>query len=328
MNNRKGLKVNALIDKYLNSDFEFKLLKGSAISPLSILSISDDFKKLDIRKEDILFHLSDSESVSKQVVLLTDLNLYILSDSKTESVKLENIDSWLDGNKNHNIFRNLSATSKFNLTKLLLDIKNIDKIEMKDQDKTIDDYISMIEKLGKTFEDRVNQVRGKNSERENATSSEIKEEPLVSNVEKVVDAEYLVLLSEEGNKFFELIETLNADKDFIKSLHQILSISDQLTDDFRTEHVILQDLIKIFNLLDDHSGLKEKKTKFGLAYIFERLQGRDMADHLSIDRINMMVSNPKFDDNILTLKNAELIKLPQEYAAQLGFAVDIGAVRT
>ncbi|MEZ5008592.1 MAG: AAA family ATPase [Chitinophagales bacterium] len=180
---------------------------------------------------------------------------------------------------------------------------------------SFDDFVSKMKELGKVIEDKANQVVSKQKIKNETVKRETEDEDID---DYLIDADYLNLLKEEGDKLYEMISPLNEDKSFMDTLHKSLATSDALKDDFKTEHVVLQDIIKLYNLCDTkQTEIKEIKAKFSLAYLFERLQGKDMIQLLSIGRINEMVANEKFNEGINKIKNANYLKLPAEYKEQL-----------
>jgi SpoVK/Ycf46/Vps4 family AAA+-type ATPase len=137
-----------------------------------------------------------------------------------------------------------------------------------------------------------------------------------AKVDFEVDAEFLVILQNEGTKIQELAEDLNQDKKFVNAVNEMVQSTDNALE-FKSEHVILQDIIKAFNWLyplsKKENTKSELKVKFLLAFLFEKLQGKDMIEALSIERINTFVKSEKFDENIEIIKEASLFDLGKEY---------------
>ena len=132
------------------------------------------------------------------------------------------------------------------------------------------------------------------------------------NNDFLIDLEYLNLLQHEGEAISEVLDDLNKDHKFTNALNQIISTSNNAIE-YKAEHVLLQDVIMCYNL-----SIKDKeeihiKSKFILAYLFERLQGKDIASSLSIERINKLASSEKFDENIEKIASASFFKLPKDY---------------
>lgn len=131
-----------------------------------------------------------------------------------------------------------------------------------------------------------------------------------------IDYEFLEILKNEGEKLELLAEDLNQNKHFSKVINTIVNKSDDAIK-FVAEHVILQDIIKVYNkianLNDAKNVTSNYKVKFILAFLFEKLQGNDMISSLSIERINKFVASDSFDKNIAIIKDAQLFDLGEEY---------------
>ena len=102
----------------------------------------------------------------------------------------------------------------------------------------------------------------------------------------------------------------------MKLILKSLTKSDVLKDEFKTHHVVLQDAIEIYNQIFNLPEQENIKGKFALAYLFERLQGNDFAENLSLERINEMVANPKFLESVEKVKNAKFLAPSDEYKEQ------------
>ncbi|MDC8004864.1 AAA family ATPase [Aureisphaera galaxeae] len=131
-----------------------------------------------------------------------------------------------------------------------------------------------------------------------------------------IDYEFLQILKAEGDKIQNLAEDLNNNKRFSNTINAIVQKSDDAME-FQAEHVILQDIIKLFNaiypLSDKSNEESDSKIKFLLAFLFEKMQGNDIISTLSIERINTFVQSEKFDENIEIIKNASLFDLGPDY---------------
>lgn len=131
-----------------------------------------------------------------------------------------------------------------------------------------------------------------------------------------IDNDFLQILKGEGEKLQFLAEDLNTNKSFNNALNVILK-SGAEAKEFSAEHVILHDIIKVFNMTyelnDSNNKVADDKIKFLLAFLFEKLQGNDMIQSLSLKRINQLVDSEKFDSNIEIIKNASLFNLGEDY---------------
>jgi len=131
-----------------------------------------------------------------------------------------------------------------------------------------------------------------------------------------IDYEFLQILKNEGEKIQNLAEDLNNNKRFSNTINAIVHKTDDALE-FKAEHVILQDIIRVFNMIyplsDTKNTIADTKIKFLLAFLFEKLQGNDIIASLSIERINRFVQSEKFDENIEIIKTASLFDLGEDY---------------
>ena len=282
------------------------------ISLKAIMNISKLFPEVKLSKETLW--LTGNLTESKNSFVITSEFVHCIIEDQPQKATLN------DFERVQTLLK--SSTIDTKLSKAVVNfISEIDEKKTADQANTVkldsssfDDFVSKMKELGKVIEDKANQVVNKQKvkvESEKGSSEQ-------DDIDYVIDADYLNLLKEEGDKLYEMISPLNEDKSFMDALHKSLATSDALKDDFKTEHVVLQDIIKLYNLCDTkQTEIKEIKAKFSLAYLFERLQGKDMIQLLSIGRINEMVANEKFNEGINKIKNANYLKLPAEYKEQL-----------
>ena len=131
-----------------------------------------------------------------------------------------------------------------------------------------------------------------------------------------IDYEFLKILEKEGDKVLGLAEDLNQNKQFSNTINAIVHKTDDALE-FKAEHVILQDIIHVFNLIyplsDKENDIADSKIKFLLAFMFEKLQGNDIIASISIERINTFVKSEKFEENIEVIKTASLFDLGEAY---------------
>jgi len=131
-----------------------------------------------------------------------------------------------------------------------------------------------------------------------------------------IDYEFLQILKNEGIKIQNLAEDLNNNKRFSNTINTIVHKTDDALE-FQAEHVILQDIINVFNMIyplsDKKNTTADAKIKFLLAFLFEKLQGNDIIASLSIERINTFVQSNKFDQNIEVIKTASPFDLGSTY---------------
>lgn len=136
-------------------------------------------------------------------------------------------------------------------------------------------------------------------------------------VEKIVNKDLLEMLSANGKQIALLYESLNADEGFVNTLHQMLGKGDALNKSFKTEHLIAQDFINIYNRFNNSVDEVHKANKLVLAYYFELLQGNDMSKTLSLEKINEFVAKQNFNANIEKITKAQFIQTKDTYKNEL-----------
>ncbi len=132
----------------------------------------------------------------------------------------------------------------------------------------------------------------------------------------VIDYEFLQILKTEGEKIQQLAEDLDRTKRFANTINAMIQKTEDAIE-FQAAHVILQDIIQLFNkiypLSDAQNTDAATKIKFILAFLFEKLQGNDIIASLSIERINTFVQSDSFDQNIEVIQQARLFDLGEAY---------------
>lgn len=250
--------------------------KGKGLNPLKILDISNQFPELNLREEDILVMYSKTQDLSNLEMVFTTKNFY------SKGYK----EAYQNGLLEHAAFKDVSDTHMGFFASLMEDILLGQKEQQKD-----------LEYFTNKFKDFVNQKEATNQDFD-------------------IDYEFLQILKKEGDKIEQLAEDLNHSKDFSNALNRILNTSDDATE-YQSEHIILQDIIKVFNhtypTTNTDDAISDSKIKFILAFLFEKLQGNDIIETLSIERINKFVLSDKFDENIEVIKNASLFNLGEDY---------------
>ena len=256
--------IEKLIEDFIEiNKLQKPFYKAASISPLKILSISNALPALNLAKEEILFCFDRRELNNFKGFVLTDKNFHFVTE-KPNVIPITELNKKIDVKTIEQI---LGADFKIVATPLfqLLNDISIGNFDKKSSTKSIE---------------------------KNKITNEVDE----TNFE--IPSAYLDILQVEGFKLFSIIEQLNADKDFLDVLQKSLTKSDVLKDEFKTHHVVLQDAIEIYNQIFNLPEQENIKGKFALAYLFERLQGNDFAENLSLERINEMVANPKFLESV------------------------------
>lgn len=130
-----------------------------------------------------------------------------------------------------------------------------------------------------------------------------------------ITPEIVSVLKKEGEKAVKLCSTLNIDPAFTSGITS--SVSENYKDiAYKAEHILLHDLIKIFDfLVATHVGEEiPVHSKFVLIYFYERLQGRDLFDMYDISKLKSLPHSNLFDKNILTIRSTPIFQPVQSMA--------------
>lgn len=307
--------VIALANQHLGKLSAVQTIPGIGLS--TILKLSDTFPQINLSAEDLWVVIKED---TKVLAVVTSERLSVIVGNKPEANSL-NGDQWMDLLDQSGI----SDNQKLAVKGFIQAIKTKRAEPQKDHSAQLDGssfdaFVSRMKELGDIIEKKTTDVidKRRNEARNMESSSSQQPKPEENNMQHMIDEEFLGFLEQEGDKLWEMVTPLNEDDAFIKALHKSMVASDALSKEFGAEHVIIQDLIRIYQMCDtEKNPVKEVKTQFSLAYLFERMQGKNMGKSLSLARINEMVAKEQFSTSIDKLKKADYIKLPQSYAGQL-----------
>jgi SpoVK/Ycf46/Vps4 family AAA+-type ATPase len=122
------------------------------------------------------------------------------------------------------------------------------------------------------------------------------------------------MIARESEILTNICQELSEDSEFKSALDTFLGNGNEVQENvYLANHLMIQDLIKAYNLLEKDGN---KKAKFTLAYFFEKLQGNDLGKGISIERLNKLADEKAFEENIEKIKNASFITLPAQYAKE------------
>lgn len=244
---------------------------GHQLNPIQILAISKKFHQLNLRKEEIILAFMHEKHITG---ILSNRFLYV-DDGAVIKIEDCTVDKLLQYFSNHE-------------TEFIL--------------KCINAFGSVKGEIGKSLEgflEKYKKLAGNNF-------IETKQNMVLP----FFDLKYLEMIAQEADEAFKFCTHLNHDARFIQALNMVFSPGEQAIDGYKTEHLLLSDLIKAYNA----SAFNEnEKSKFTLAYFFEKLQGNDLAKSIGIERLNDMVSKPSFNENIQKIKSATIFQTPKEY---------------
>ncbi|WP_198912870.1 AAA family ATPase [Tenacibaculum piscium] len=276
MNSTKSYKIIDLFFKKLSSKDIPYFFKGKLANPLKIIAISADFSKLKIKDEDLLLLYSSKKDSNDFDFVITSKYIHTKSNRYLLGISSLKNDEFLSFDKEH-----LSLTRN-----LVSDLG----VSVNEEKKNLASFTDKFKRF-------VNQKES------SATNFDI-------------DASFLEILKNEGDKIQNLADDLNNNKRFSTVINDIVTKTDDAVK-FTAEHIILQDIIKVFNkvcnLTSEENKVATLRIKFLLAFLFEKLQGKDIISSLSIARINEFVASDSFDKNIEIIKEATLFDLGDTY---------------
>ncbi|MCD8399254.1 AAA family ATPase [Tenacibaculum finnmarkense] len=276
MNSTKSYKIIDLFFKKLSSKDTPYFFKGKLANPLKIIAISADFSKLKIKDEDLLLLYSSKKDSNNFDFVITSKHIHTKSNTYLLEITALKNEEFLSFDKEHlSLIRNLVSDLGLSVNE---EKKNL-----------------------ASFTDKFK--RFVNQKESSATNFDI-------------DASFLEILKNEGDKIQNLADDLNNNKRFSTVINDIVTKTDDAVK-FTAEHIILQDIIKVFNkvcnLTSEENKVATLRIKFLLAFLFEKLQGKDIISSLSIARINEFVASDSFDKNIEIIKKATLFDLGDTY---------------
>ncbi|SOU86003.1 AAA family ATPase [Tenacibaculum dicentrarchi] len=276
MNSTKSYKIIDLFFKKLSSKDTPYFFKGKLANPLKIIAISADFSKLKIKDEDLLLLYSSKKDSNNFDFVITSKYIHTKSNRYLLGISSLKNEEFLSFDEEH-----------------LSSIRNL----VSDLGLSVNEEKKNLASFTDKFKRFVNQKES------SATNFDI-------------DASFLEILKNEGDKIQNLADDLNNNKRFSTVINDIVTKTDDAVK-FTAEHIILQDIIKVFNkvcnLTSEENKIATLRIKFLLAFLFEKLQGKDIISSLSIARINEFVASDSFDKNIEIIKKATLFDLGDTY---------------
>ena len=264
--------INKILNSYNPTPMGLKA--GDRISPNEILILSDFFKDLNLKNEDIVL-VSIIEN--KPNYVLTDKFIYFKSETSKQPVDSFDIEVLKQSKYDYlqEVYKSVLIQSINYLTKK-------ETATFKTLDSFINKYKNFLKEEDQNFE----------------------------NKSLFFDGKYLEMLQHEAEEALQLCNELNADAHFVQSINLIFSNTSEAVDGYKAEHLLIADIIKAYNLI---AKFENEKAKITLAYYFDKLQGRDLAKGISIQRLNEMTTKQSFNDNIEKIKAAQYIRPIKEY---------------
>ncbi|MBK6964635.1 MAG: AAA family ATPase [Bacteroidales bacterium] len=263
--------IGEIISHY--SNVPATLVAGNKVNPMHIIRFTDIFKTLDLKNEELL--LASYDPAGAVNFILTDKNFYYNDNQISKSVSL--------GSFRNELLQKNAGSAEAGIVSEVIGLVLKKRTEArKTLDSFVDKYKNLIDREKENFE----------------------------NKELFFDGKYVEMLLHESGEVLDMCRILNNDAHFIQSLNLIFSNTNEATDGFKAEHLVIADLIHTYKLI---AIQENEKAMFTLAYFFERLQGNNFANGISIERLNEMVTRDSFRTNIGKIKAAHFIQTSGEY---------------
>ncbi len=277
MTSRKYFKVVDDFFSQLENEDKAHFFKGKSLNPLKVIAISQSFPAYNAKNDELL--LLYSKDAKKEVLSILVTSKHIYYEKEVLPLALfKASDVALDAQ--------FIEKHLFSFKMLIKELQLLAKDQQKD-----------LEYFTNKFKEYLNE-----------------KESVDQNFD--IDHDFLKILKNEGEKITELVEDLNNDKAFSNAVNSIISSSEEAIV-FKAEHVVLNDIIKVFNVIyplnAKENTVAENRLKFTLAFLFEKLQGQDLISSLSIERINNFVKRENFDKNIKVIQEANFFNLGDAY---------------
>jgi len=138
-----------------------------------------------------------------------------------------------------------------------------------------------------------------------------------------ITTEFISILREEGNKAWNICLSLNADLKYSQGIKTVIDPEFSGTP-YKAEHLLLKDIVKIYNtyiaLYDKTSAIPDK-IKFILIFLYEKLQGKDLAKSFDVVALQKLPLSNTFDKNVSLIQSTSffqpLEELKTEYVSTL-----------
>jgi len=114
-----------------------------------------------------------------------------------------------------------------------------------------------------------------------------------NNLTQQITSSFLKLLQLEGDKAWNICALLNENSNYEKEV-TLITDSKKQGAIYKTQHLLLTDIVNLF--ISSYSTTSEipLKAKFILIYLYEKLQGKDLATSLNLQQINKLTISNQF----------------------------------
>lgn len=303
-----GAQIEKLIRKNFSSqDYKnYRMYAAGRIPPMSIIRLSNQFPSLNLAKEDILLTYDVDAGLINQGFLLTNHNLHFYKGY----LEIQKLSTIFDNNGVLKLpLPDLADEAKTKLTKLFKAIAAYDPKE----DTNVAIFRSSHKNKKRTSSPTVQAQAGLSVEQ--------------AIEQDLIDSNFLNMLQHEGDVYIDICKALDKDKGFKHTVQNMTNDSDIIVNDPSAKEFFAADLVKVFNLICDADGTTTRREKFALAYIAQRLlDGGDMADSIKLSRINDLIQNDNFHNNVARIRELK-IKVKSEFPDELVLPVILSKLK-
>ncbi|WP_207176037.1 MULTISPECIES: AAA family ATPase [Cellulophaga] len=138
-----------------------------------------------------------------------------------------------------------------------------------------------------------------------------------------ITPEFIDVLRKEGNKAWSICLSLNSDHKYKNALKTITDESFSGTQ-YKAEHLLLRDVVSLYNTFALTYNAKSRipnKIKFILIFLYEKLQGKDLAQSFDVQKLAKLPLAKHFDANVQLIQDTSFYQpkeeLKSEYCATL-----------
>ncbi len=138
-----------------------------------------------------------------------------------------------------------------------------------------------------------------------------------------ITIEFIELLRTEGNKIWNVCLSLNSDLKYKQGVKGITD-KDFKNISYKSEHLLLKDIVQMYNTYTSHYNKTSEipsKLKFILIFLYEKLQGKDLAKAIDIQQLIKLPLSKRFNENVVLLQETSffqpLEELKKEYVSTL-----------
>lgn len=140
-----------------------------------------------------------------------------------------------------------------------------------------------------------------------------------------ITSEFIKLIKEEATSIKAVCSSLNSNPQY---QDQIKSICDPeyYHIEYKSEHILLNDIVSIFNIFKKSFFSNQlsnipSKIKFALIYLYEKLQGKNYLETLSIQKINQLAFSKQIDKNVSIILSTSFFQPLKEFAEEFNLPI-------